>query len=132
MSALLQIFQIHVCFIEYDIDAVVSFQRDAYFTTEDSGSVEICVNTSTVLRDTIVVRYVHLFRISLLTGVLLCFYLFYFIKEKSSFTCNVSVDFTHITHENLHFQYGDRKFSCVMCVKSTETLQVKLDFSFMK
>ena len=43
---------------------------------------------------------------SLLAGVLLCFYLFYFIKEKSSFTCNVPVDFTHITHENFHFQHS--------------------------
>ena len=32
---------------------------------------------------------------SLLAAILLCSYLFYFIKKKSSFMCDVLVDFTH-------------------------------------
>ena len=32
---------------------------------------------------------------SLLAGILLCSYLFYFIEKKSSFMCDVLVDFAH-------------------------------------
>ena len=42
-------------------DAVVSFEHDVYWTTEDSGSVEICVVTTTTLNYDIVVMYVLLF-----------------------------------------------------------------------
>lgn len=39
-----------------NLDAQVGFQRDVYWTTEDSASVQVCVVSSTALHDDIIVR----------------------------------------------------------------------------
>ena len=41
------------------VDAVVGFQQDVYWTTEDSKNVQICVSSSIQLHDNIIVKYVH-------------------------------------------------------------------------
>jgi hypothetical protein len=55
-----------------NIDAVVSFEHDVYRTSENNGSVEICVVTSTVLAGDINVTYVSICDYSHFVNCKLC------------------------------------------------------------